>query len=335
MSSRRCGADLGQPLGDGLEALHLEAEVIDAAPVLAPLLAGGGIALELEDGEVDVPVAQEVSEDVGVDPADLLHAEHVGVEAGGALRSWVAMAMCLILAMGSSDCGKSTPERRAAQDAARWRCGRTARGRSPFRPFAGGGSRFEARQLRDADDMPERHLPAAYCNHPRARAVVGPALAQEAPRWPTPASSPIPARLIEVARGLEHPWGLAFLPDGRMLVTERPGRLRIVGPDGRLSTPLTGVPEVLARGQGGLLDVALSPALRRTGSCTCRSPSPGRTEGARRSREGASATRGLDDKRVIWRQEPKVTGGNHWGSRLVFRSGRHALRDAGRSVRAA
>src|SRR3979490_2784794 len=63
-----------------------------------------------------------------------------------------------------------------------------------------------------------------------------------------------------VAGGLSHPWGLAFLPDGRMLVTERPGRLRIVTSDGGTSEPFTGVPQVFAKGQGGLFDVALDPA---------------------------------------------------------------------------
>src|SRR3990172_4528311 len=89
-----------------------------------------------------------------------------------------------------------------------------------------------------------------------------PVLAQgraEAPRSPAPAPVNAAVRVETVARGLEHPWALAFLPDGRMLVTERPGRLRIVGRDGRLSEPLAGVPQVLARGQGGLLDVALDP----------------------------------------------------------------------------
>ena len=75
------------------------------------------------------------------------------------------------------------------------------------------------------------------------------------------------------AKGLVHPWGLAFLPDGRLLVTERPGRLRIVGKDGTLSAPLQGVPKVYASGQGGLLDVQLSPdfaSIRPDLSLLCR-----------------------------------------------------------------
>jgi glucose/arabinose dehydrogenase len=73
---------------------------------------------------------------------------------------------------------------------------------------------------------------------------------------------PTEAGLIKaetVAKGLQNPWGLAFLPDGQMLVTERPGRLRLVSKDGAISKPLTGVPEVFAQGQGGLLDVAIDP----------------------------------------------------------------------------
>ena len=67
--------------------------------------------------------------------------------------------------------------------------------------------------------------------------------------------------VVTVAEGLQNPWGLAFLPDGKMLVTEKPGRLRIVSADGKtLSAPVTGLPTVDARGQGGLLDVALDPA---------------------------------------------------------------------------
>src|SRR5688572_28769555 len=76
----------------------------------------------------------------------------------------------------------------------------------------------------------------------------------QAPRSPTPDPVNALIRVETFARGLEHPWGLAFLPDGRMLVTERPGRLRIVEQNGRVLQPLVGVPEVQAGGQGGLLD---------------------------------------------------------------------------------
>jgi aldose sugar dehydrogenase len=76
--------------------------------------------------------------------------------------------------------------------------------------------------------------------------------------------------LTVVASGLEHPWGIAFLPDGRALVTERPGRLRIVDRSGKVSEPLAGVPIVDAVGQGGLLDVALRSS-RATSASTCRS----------------------------------------------------------------
>ena len=79
-----------------------------------------------------------------------------------------------------------------------------------------------------------------------------------------------------VARGLDHPWGLTFLPDGRMLVTERPGRLRTVSTDGQVSPPLGGVPRVYARDQGGLLDVALDPSSPRTALSISPTPSPAR-----------------------------------------------------------
>lgn len=169
--------------------------------------------------------------------------------------------------------------------------------------------------------MPTHHLRSRIAITLAALALVaGPALAQEAPRSPTPSSSPTPARLTEVARGLEHPWGLAFLPDGRMLVTERPGRLRIVGRDGRLSTSLTGVPDVLARGQGGLLDVALSPGFVQDRLVYLSFSEPGPDGGGTAVVRGRLGERGLDGTQVIWRQEPKVSGNNHWGSRLVFRS---------------
>ena len=82
---------------------------------------------------------------------------------------------------------------------------------------------------------------------------------------PAPAE-PSKIKIESIAKGLEHPWGLQFLPDGRMLVTERPGRLRIVGKDGKLSKPIAGVPDVAAVGQGGLLDVLLAPDFDKTGT---------------------------------------------------------------------
>src|ERR687896_239699 len=88
----------------------------------------------------------------------------------------------------------------------------------------------------------------------RAQSPQGPAQ-----RSPTPKAIEGGVRAETVAKGLEHAWALAFLPDGRILVTERPGRLRIVERNGTLSEPLGGVPEVLAEGQGGLLDVAVDP----------------------------------------------------------------------------
>ena len=141
----------------------------------------------------------------------------------------------------------------------------------------------------------------------------------QAPRSPTPRSIDAPVRVVTVARGLEHPWGLEFLPDGRMIVTERPGRLRIVTPDGRLSEPLTGVPRVFAEGQGGLLDVALSPTFDRDRLVYLSFSEPGEGGAGTAVARGKRGERGLEGTEVIWRQRPKVRGPNHWGSRIVFR----------------
>ena len=143
----------------------------------------------------------------------------------------------------------------------------------------------------------------------------------QAPRSPTPAPIQAPVRVETSASGLERPWGLAFLPDGRMLVTERPGRLRIVSRDGRLSPPLGGVPPVFAQGQGGLLDVALDPkfAENRLVYLSYAEPGENGTAGTAVAR-GRLGTNRLEGVRVIYRQEPKVSGSNnHFGSRLVFR----------------
>ncbi|MGH7720667.1 MAG: PQQ-dependent sugar dehydrogenase [Gemmatimonadaceae bacterium] len=140
-----------------------------------------------------------------------------------------------------------------------------------------------------------------------------------APASPQPQSMSGVVRVDTVASGLEHPWALALLPDGRILVTERPGRLRIVGRDGRLSAPLAGVPEVLARQQGGLLDVALDPrfADNRLVYLSYAEPGEGGTSGTAVAR-GRLGDGGLENVQVIYRQVPKVRSGGHFGSRLVF-----------------
>ncbi len=128
-------------------------------------------------------------------------------------------------------------------------------------------------------------------------------------------------RVATLARGLAHPWSLAFLPDGRMLVTERPGRLRLVQPDGRVSAPLPGVPPVFARGQGGLLDVVPGPDFARDRSVFL-SYAEATADGARSAVARAELVDGaapaLRDARPIFSQRPAARGGNHFGSRLVF-----------------
>jgi len=123
-----------------------------------------------------------------------------------------------------------------------------------------------------------------------------------------------------VARGLVHPWSLAFLPDGRMLVTERPGRMRIVTRDGTLSPPLGGVPPVFARGQGGLLDVILDRnfANNRTIYVSYAEPfdGGGRTALARATLDAGAAPH-LTDVKVIYRQHGPASNGNHFGGRIV------------------
>jgi glucose/arabinose dehydrogenase len=144
------------------------------------------------------------------------------------------------------------------------------------------------------------------------------ALAQDTQRFRT---DKVEVIVETVARNLENPWGLAFLPDNRMLVTERPGRLRIADASGNLSEPLQGVPRVAARGQGGLLDVAVDPNFAQN-RLVYLSFAEDRGEG----RAGTSVARGrlnadgtaLEAVQIIFRQEPAHTGPNHWGSRLVF-----------------
>jgi glucose/arabinose dehydrogenase len=128
-------------------------------------------------------------------------------------------------------------------------------------------------------------------------------------------------RAVTIVDGLEHPWALAFLPDGSALVTERPGRLRFVSPEGELSEPLAGVPEVDARDQGGLLDVALDPGFEENRLVYMSFAEPGEegTNSTAVARGRLSEDRtALEDVEVIFSQQPKLPSTKHFGSRLVF-----------------
>src|SRR5215471_6545769 len=129
--------------------------------------------------------------------------------------------------------------------------------------------------------------------------------------------------VVTVAEGLVNPWSLAFLPDGKMLVTERPGRLRVLSADGRqMSEPVSGLPDVDARGQGGLLDIALDPDFR-TNQLIYWSYAEARAGGT----NNTAVARGqfvdvsspvVANVQVIFHQVPSLNSTAHFGSRLVF-----------------
>ena len=128
--------------------------------------------------------------------------------------------------------------------------------------------------------------------------------------------------LVKVVDGLEHPWSLAFLPDGRMLVTERPGRLRIVADGWLVPEPVTGVPEVWDDGQGGLLDVALHPGFAENGLIYLSYASPDDDgDAATAVARGRLAGARLEDVEEIYVALPHDDGGRHFGSRLLFADG--------------
>jgi glucose/arabinose dehydrogenase len=128
--------------------------------------------------------------------------------------------------------------------------------------------------------------------------------------------------VVTVAEGLKNPWGLAFLPGGKMLVTERPGQMRVLGSDGKLSEPVAGLPAVDARGQGGLLDVALDPAFARNQTiywsyAEPREPGVNNTAVAKGTLVDGSVPR-VDHVQVIYHQTPSLSSPLHFGSRLIF-----------------
>jgi glucose/arabinose dehydrogenase len=144
--------------------------------------------------------------------------------------------------------------------------------------------------------------------------------------------------VVTAASGLQNPWGMTFLPDGRMLVTEKPGRLRVVKADGTLSEPVAGVPAVDARGQGGLLDVTLSPdfATSRLIYWSFSEPREGGLNNTAVARgrfvDDAAAPR-LESVEVIYHQAPEFQSQQHYGSRLVWnRDGTLFVTQGDRSV---
>jgi len=129
--------------------------------------------------------------------------------------------------------------------------------------------------------------------------------------------------VVTVAEGLQNPWGMAFLPGGKMLVTERPGRLRVLSADGKLSAAVTGLPAVHARGQGGLLDVVLDPAFAKNNLiywsyAEPREGTENNTAVARGKFVDDAAAPRVDDVQVIYHQSPSFASNLHFGSRLIF-----------------
>ena len=135
---------------------------------------------------------------------------------------------------------------------------------------------------------------------------------------PAPATAP---RAVVLTSALSSPWGLAFLPDGRMLVTQKSGSIVIVSADGStVSAPLSGVPAVVSAGQGGLLDVAIDPDFETDPWVYWAYSEAGSGGSGTAVARGRLSGTALVDVQVIFRQLPKVTGDGHFGSRLVFRS---------------
>ena len=142
--------------------------------------------------------------------------------------------------------------------------------------------------------------------------------------------------VVQIAEGLQNSWSLAFLPGGKMLVTERPGRLRVVTADGTISEPVTGLPELVAGGQGGLLDVALDPAYEKSNAmylCYSQPKQNGNNTAVARGRFVDGAPPRLEAVTTIYEQVPSLNSRLHFGCRLVFgRDGTLLIAQGDRSI---
>jgi len=149
---------------------------------------------------------------------------------------------------------------------------------------------------------------------------------EQKPAFPSQTRAPglnsgVMGQYATLASGLDHPWGMTFLPSGEILLTERAGRLRVFGRDGKLSPAVAGLPAVFAEGQGGLLDVALDPAYATNGLVYWSyAEAQGGVNGTAvaRGKLVLGAAPKLENVQVIWRQAPKMDSALHFGGRLVF-----------------
>ena len=154
------------------------------------------------------------------------------------------------------------------------------------------------------------------------RALFTASLALAAGIWSTASGAQVPTVRAEVvAKGLENPWAMAFIGEGWVLVTERPGTMRVVSADGRVSEPLAGVPPVVAQGQGGLLDLITDRDFARNRTVHFCYAEPA-ASGSANSTAMASAVlsadaRSLEQVRVIFSQKPKFSSRLHFGCRIV------------------
>lgn len=130
--------------------------------------------------------------------------------------------------------------------------------------------------------------------------------------------APVALKIEVIASGLNHPWGMTFLPNGQLLVTERVGRLRIISTDGNVSKPLKGVPTVLSKGQGGLLDVVLDPDFSNNRIIYLSYAEPQSNKAGTAVAKAELVNTTLKNVEIIFRQHPRTEGANHFGSRLVF-----------------